>query len=413
MDRVVAAGMAVVITPFASDNPNFLNNPNDTASINKYVSWMKEFSTFVTNHYSTNDVFIETKNEPVLGSGSAADGNAWWSIQGKLIDAIHSVNANLNVVATANMWDSPQFLEAQKPYAGSNIAYAVHYYQPMNFTHQGAAWVDWAANLHNVHLTQQNIGYIQSDFNTLHNWATTNGAFVTIDEFGAITSAPTADKALYLQTVTQLSQQDGFGWDVWDLNKAFSISTTQNGATTIPDNFLKALGWGQYHTAEPDWTSYLSNGTSSTPTTPTVPPVTTTPAPTATTPTPVTTLTLNADSAHTISDKLVLQTADLAKAVTVNNFDNISGDGSSTDSINLKAIFDALGGKYATDVGARQAAIHFQTMDINHDGRVDDVRLTVDGATNFHVDFIHPVETAANAFDIGVGTHSYDNIVIA
>jgi endoglucanase len=169
------------------------------------------------------------------------------------------VNPNIPVIATANMWDSPQYLEQMTPYADKNVAYAVHYYQPMDFTHQGASWVPQYANEQNVPFTSAGAAQIQSDFTALHNWATSNHAFVDIDEFGVITTAPQADKAAWLTDLRTVANQDNFGWDVWDYDKAFSITTTEsNGNHVIPDQFLQALGWGPYLSPEPDWTSYLS-----------------------------------------------------------------------------------------------------------------------------------------------------------
>lgn len=91
---------------------------------------------------------------------------------------------------------------------------------------------------------------------------------------------------------------------------------------------------------------------------------------------------------------------------TIFNFDNISGDGSSRDTVDLTKLFDSLGGKYSdgvNDFADRAAALKFERLDIDGDGRADDAKLTIDGVKGFSINFVDPTASWQSAFDIRAG----------
>jgi len=115
---------------------------------------------------------------------------------------------------------------------------------------------------------------------------------------------------------------------------------------------------------------------------------------------------------------LVVTNAEKAGHITVHNFDNLSG-GSSTeeagdhDVINLKSMFDELGGVYVdgvNDPDDRANAIILNQTDLDADGAVDDVLLTIDGVSEFSIALVDPSTPWPEVFGIGNGDGDFDDI---
>lgn len=151
-----------------------------------------------------------------------------------------------------------------------NIVYAVHFYDPMIFTHQGAFWASkkWLGDLKSVpfpaRLTsgtemarendelsenskKQLNNYIRSQFGTAYidktlqkasNWARSRGNVpVVINEFGVFKDvAPAADRAMWINHVRSRAEKLGMGWSMWDYATGFGLMRLNpNGAGYVVD----------------------------------------------------------------------------------------------------------------------------------------------------------------------------------
>lgn len=419
MDKAVDAGIAVVLAPFASDGPDYFDNPSNTTEINQYLKWMKEVATWVNKNYDAQDVFIETRNEPIIdtGAGRAPDNETWWDIQKKFIDVVREVDPDITIVATPNMWSAHNLLPISEAYDDKNIVYDIHYYQPMTFTSQGASWVRGATDKANVQwpgAEGKTLASVEEDFAKIKAWADAQDAFVYVGEFGVIKNAPADDRAQWLEDLRETFDENGWGWSVWEYNKIFGITTSDSsGNETVIDSVLKALDWGKYSVDDSPWEALLSGTpTGSTPEPTTSVPISTPPV----TPSTPTATAFSGDSGFATAEKFTLTSAHLGKTVSISNFDSVSGLASGIkDQVDIGAIFDALGGSYNDAVNGfanRKAALNIVTLDINGDG-IKDAQVTIDGATGFKLNFLSPNGASAGSFDIGDGTGAYDNILIA
>jgi len=124
-------------------------------------------------------------------------------------------------------------------------------------------------------------------------------------------------------------------------------------------------------------------------------------------------------SGYTLTDgMLVVTDAEKTGHITVSNFDNLSGESDTEaagihDVINLKGLFDQLGGIYvdgSDDLNDRTNAIVLQQADLDNDGNDDDVALTVDGVAGFSITFIDPSNPWPEVFGVGNGDGEFDDI---
>lgn len=103
----------------------------------------------VAEHFmdAPNTVLFEILNEPNT-QVTPEVWNAWVS---EALGIVRKTNPERNVIVGPASWNNVKFLDRlELPADDRHIIVTVHYYLPMNFTHQGARWVKSAAGLHGI-----------------------------------------------------------------------------------------------------------------------------------------------------------------------------------------------------------------------------------------------------------------------
>lgn len=121
-----------------------------------------------------------------------------------------------------------------------NIILTVHYYSPMDFTHQGAAWagrkdktgIEWTG-------TEQEKDAVQRDFAKAQAWAKQHNRPVLLGEFGVYDKAPMESRVRYLAFVTRTAEELGWSWAYWQFDSDFILYDVNNDKWVEP--ILKAL----------------------------------------------------------------------------------------------------------------------------------------------------------------------------
>jgi endoglucanase len=213
--------------------------------------------------FDTRKVAVELLNEPPAGSAD------WHSVAGGLIaDVRHWLPDHTIVVGPAGP-QRHEDLAAMQPYGDHNIVYAVHYYDPFFFTHQGANWSgpdDPLQFLHDLPFpaaisddaVQANIealreagrGEIAGElayslsqpwtqdgiadaFGMMADWSQRNERPVIVNEFGALTfAAPRTSRLDWLAAVSRQAQAHCIGWTHWDFQDGFGLMDPDTG---MPD----------------------------------------------------------------------------------------------------------------------------------------------------------------------------------
>ena len=100
-------------------------------------------------HYASRDperVFFEVMNEPEVN-----DAYRWEGIQARVAAAIREVAPRNTIIATGPNYSDIVDLLAMHPLADGNVIYNFHFYDPHEFTHQGAGWgVPWWSYEHGI-----------------------------------------------------------------------------------------------------------------------------------------------------------------------------------------------------------------------------------------------------------------------
>jgi endoglucanase len=125
--------------------------------------------------------------------------------------------------------------ELRLPEQDRNLIVAVHYYKPMEFTHQGAPWsthkdksgVEWTG-------TPAQRQAIRDDFGKATAWAKTNNRPLYLGEFGAYDKAPMASRVSYTDAVARTAESLGWSWAYWQFDSDFILWDMKRDAWVEP-----------------------------------------------------------------------------------------------------------------------------------------------------------------------------------
>jgi len=269
IDTMLADGLAVIVDIHPSDSYKQQLRGSNEAVDRLEMLWRK-----LAAHYSGRDpdrVFFEVLNEPEVN-----DRYRWAGIQARLAAAIRQAAPSHTIIAAgANYSDIPDLLGLE-PLADANVIYNFHFYDPHEFTHQGASWgapwwiythsIPYPAtassmtellkevpdpvnrfDLENYWLNHWDGEHIRLLIDEASAWAHRNHAPLICNEFGAYRNySDPVSRANWIRDVRTALQADGVGWTMWDYRGGFGVVTKQDGQPAqVDENMVRALGLTQ------------------------------------------------------------------------------------------------------------------------------------------------------------------------
>jgi len=214
VDLALANELVVVLNMHHYDE--MIENP--AAHKTRYLAlWEQIADEF--QHYS-DSLYFEIFNEP-NGNFTPAIWNEYL-VEG--LSVIREKNpARMVVIGTAE-WGGlaglPRLVLPNDP----NIILTIHYYEPFNFTHQGAGWtglnlpigVTWDS-------TAAQIRAITRDMDQIKRYSETHNVPVYIGEFGAIENADDVSRAKWIGHLRTVFEEYGFSGAYWEFCSGFGI----------------------------------------------------------------------------------------------------------------------------------------------------------------------------------------------
>jgi hypothetical protein len=107
-----------------------------------------------------------------------------------------------------------------------NIILSIHYYNPFQFTHQGAEWVGTNANSwlgtkwEDLDLERNQV---ESEFSGLKTFQKQYNIPVNIGEFGAYSKADIASRNKWTTFLARWFELQGYSWNYWEFSAGFGI----------------------------------------------------------------------------------------------------------------------------------------------------------------------------------------------
>ncbi|MDK9697132.1 MAG: glycoside hydrolase family 5 protein [Siculibacillus sp.] len=268
LDRLAALGFAVVVDLHGGARLGELFRRDPIAARDAVIEAWRVLGPLVEARVG-RAVAAEVLNEPPVEDA------VWAPLQERIVVAMRREMPTATFVVSTGGPQRVERLTAATPIADANTVYAVHYYDPMVFTHQGADWLkpdpigsltgvpfpiasgdpriaaiatspaaksDPAVGTYLGGLAGLSFGVsdVERHMRALGDWSRATGRPVVIGEFGVYRDhAKPADRLAWLAAVRGAAEANCLGWTHWEYRDGFGLI---DGRTGEPDEaVLSAL----------------------------------------------------------------------------------------------------------------------------------------------------------------------------
>jgi endoglucanase len=180
-----------------------------------------------------DDVVFELLNEPF----GKLTPELWNEYLKDGLAVVRATNPTRVVILGGGRWNSIDGLQnLVLPEDDRNLIATVHYYTPMEFTHQGAPWNEENKDRSGVPWTgtDQERRRIDLDFAKAQQWASAHDRPVLLGEFGAYDKAPMDSRARYTAAVARAAEGLGWSWAYWQFDSDFVVYDVAKDAWVEP-----------------------------------------------------------------------------------------------------------------------------------------------------------------------------------
>jgi endoglucanase len=219
MDWVVTNALAVHLNVIVDFHEFEAMGKDAEGNKDRFLAFWQQVAPRFQN--APSSVVFEILNEP---NGKMTP-EVWNQYLAEALAVIRESNPTRTVIIGPAFWNSIDHLDELKlPDKDRHIIVTVHYYKPMDFTHQGAPWVKpqfkvgvtWNG-------TAEECGTIESDFQKVQNWAKQHDRPVFLGEFGAYDKGDMASRARYTACVARTAEHFSWSWAYWQFDRDFIV----------------------------------------------------------------------------------------------------------------------------------------------------------------------------------------------
>jgi endoglucanase len=178
----------------------------------------------IADHYRDfpPELIFELLNEPT----NAVPATEWNAALVSALGAVRASNPERTVVVGPVNWNALGLLNTlELPGDDRNLIATFHYYNPFEFTHQGAGWADgsdaWLGTTWSGNTAEQQA--VRGEFQTAAEWGRTNDRPIFLGEFGAYERAEMPSRALWTAFVAREAEALSFSWAYWEFCSGFGV----------------------------------------------------------------------------------------------------------------------------------------------------------------------------------------------
>jgi endoglucanase len=184
----------------------------------------------IAEHYQNADpeIMFEILNEP----HDQLTPQLWNQYLAEALSVIRESNPHRTVVVGTAEWGGIGSVDRlEVPPNEPNLIVTVHYYNPFQFTHQGAEWVEgsdaWLGTTWDGTTSEQQA--VDDDFSRVVSWANEHGLPVFLGEFGSYRTADPDSRHRWTKYVAQAAGSRNFSWAYWEFCAGFGLYDPDTG----------------------------------------------------------------------------------------------------------------------------------------------------------------------------------------
>jgi aryl-phospho-beta-D-glucosidase BglC (GH1 family) len=234
IDKAYSSKLYVVIN--MHHHEEVFANPEKTKP--RFISQWEQIATFFKDY--DQKLLFEVLNEP----NANLTPDLWNTFFSDALKSIRKTNPTRAVLMGTANYGGLSGVPSLKIPDDKNIILTVHYYNPFNFTHQGAEWVgseaqNWLGTIWEDLALERN--QIISEFDYLNTLAKQKNIPVQVGEFGAYSKADIESRVKWTTFLARWFEEQGFSWAYWEFSAGFGIYTpaTQQYNTKLVDALIK------------------------------------------------------------------------------------------------------------------------------------------------------------------------------
>jgi endoglucanase len=198
-----------------------------------------------------DSLVFELMNEP----HDKLDGPKWNSFVREALDVIRPTNPKRIVMIGTSPWGGLDGVANLDLPDDDYLILTVHYYNPFEFTHQGAEWVGsqsqaWLGTKWND--TEAERESVKNQFAFTKSFAQQHNIPVHVGEFGAYSKADLDSRVRWTTFLARWFEEQNFSWAYWEFSAGFGIYNPQTKQLLNP--LVNAL----LHNTMPQPTGYQS-----------------------------------------------------------------------------------------------------------------------------------------------------------
>ncbi len=183
-----------------------------------FLSMWKQIAEHCKDYPSS--VLFEIANEPNMKP------ELWNQIHSEAYRIIRESNLDRTLLIGPVYGNQINYLnDLVLPENDRNIIVPIHYYSPIEFTHQGAPWSSHTKDMSNIEWTnsEKEENDVNSDFDKAHQWSINNNRPITLGEFGAYEKADMPSRIRWTNYIARQAEIRNWSWSYWQFDSDFIV----------------------------------------------------------------------------------------------------------------------------------------------------------------------------------------------
>lgn len=214
VDTARAAGLNVVLNDHNYDE--LMEAPAQNAARLAGI-WRQVAAHFAA--YPTDHLWFEIENEP---HHNLTNANLVETLQPALAE-IRKTNPDRPVVIGGEFWSGVDSLATLRLPEDRHLVATFHYYLPMEFTHQGAQWVQPLHPLGRTYGSDEDKALLARDAAKVAAFVKRTGMMPFLGEFGSIDKAPLDQRVAYQRAIREAFEPMGIQTCAWAYTNTFPL----------------------------------------------------------------------------------------------------------------------------------------------------------------------------------------------